>query len=95
MGTEIGPAEPKLLLPPPSGDHAVGSRAEDLLGRAPLAEAIAAQVAGADPETGVVFGLIAALCPLAVPPAGAVSRRLDLATMTARAGTIVSGSRRL
>ena len=33
------------------------SRAEDRLGRAPLAEAIAAQVAGADPETGVVFGL--------------------------------------
>ena len=48
---------PAPLLPPPSGDHAVGSRAGDRLGRAPLAEAIAAQVAGADPEAGVVFGM--------------------------------------
>jgi predicted KAP-like P-loop ATPase len=56
VGAEIVSAGPKLL-PPPSGDHAVGSRAEDRLGRAPLAEAIAAQIAGADPETGVVFGL--------------------------------------
>lgn len=45
------------MLPPPSGDHAVMSRAGDRLGRAPLAEAIAAQLAGADPESGVVFGM--------------------------------------
>lgn len=48
-------AEP--LLPPPSGDEAVGTREEDRLGRAPLAEAIAAQIAAVDPESGVVFGL--------------------------------------
>ena len=44
-------------MPPPSGDHVVMSRAGDRLGRAPLAEAIAAQLAGADPESGVVFGM--------------------------------------
>jgi hypothetical protein len=38
-----------------------------------------------------VFGLVAAVGLLAARPAGAVNRRLDLATMTERAGTIVSG----
>jgi energy-coupling factor transporter ATP-binding protein EcfA2 len=55
--TGVATGGPAPLLPPPSGDHAVGSRAEDRLGRAPLAEAIAAQIVGADPETGVVFGV--------------------------------------
>lgn len=48
-------AEP--LLPPPAGDEAVSSREEDQLGRKALAEAIAAQIAGAYPESGVVFGV--------------------------------------
>ncbi len=40
---------------------------------------------------GAVFGLVAALGAGGAHPAGAVGRRLDLATMTERAGTIVSG----
>lgn len=48
-------AEP--LLPPPAGDEAVSSREEDQLGRKTLADAIAAQIAGANPESGVVFGV--------------------------------------
>ncbi len=47
-----------MLLPPPSGDHALSTRAEDALGRAPLAEAIAAHVASVGSEEGVVFGLV-------------------------------------
>ena len=59
---DAGQAEEALpgtepLLPPPSGDQAVGSRAEDRLGRVPLADAIAAQIAATDPEVGVVFGM--------------------------------------
>jgi energy-coupling factor transporter ATP-binding protein EcfA2 len=46
------------LLPSPSDDHAITSRAGDRLGRAPLADAIAAQLASADPESGVVFGVV-------------------------------------
>jgi hypothetical protein len=38
-----------------------------------------------------VFGLMAALGLLAARPSAAVGRRLDLATMTERAGTILSG----
>ena len=34
------------------------SRAEDRLGRAPLADAVAAQVAGTRPDAGVVFGVV-------------------------------------
>ncbi len=45
------------LRPSPSGDQAVESRAEDRLGRVPLADAIAAHIAGTDPEAGVVFGM--------------------------------------
>lgn len=51
------PVEPELLLPPPAGDEAVSSREEDQLGRKALADAIAAQLAGANPESGVVFGM--------------------------------------
>jgi hypothetical protein len=40
---------------------------------------------------GVAFGLIVALYVLAPSPAGAIGRRLDLATMAESAGTIVSG----
>ena len=40
---------------------------------------------------GAVFGLVAALGAWGAHPARAVGRRLDLATMTERAGTIVSG----
>ncbi|MDP9457142.1 MAG: KAP family NTPase [Actinomycetota bacterium] len=53
----LGPAGP-LLLPPPSGDHALSTRAEDALGRAPLAEAVAAHIASVRAEEGVVFGLV-------------------------------------
>ncbi|HVF02994.1 MAG TPA: P-loop NTPase fold protein [Rubrobacteraceae bacterium] len=56
-GTGVIPTGPVPLLPPPSGDQAVESRAKDRLGRAPLAAAIAAQLAATDPETGVVFGV--------------------------------------
>ncbi len=45
-------------LPSPAGDHAVSSRAEDRLGRTPLAEAIAAQIAGTRPDAGLVFGIV-------------------------------------
>ncbi len=45
-------------LPSPAGDHAVRSRAEDRLGRTPLADAIAAQIAGTRPDAGVVFGVV-------------------------------------
>src|SRR5690349_1533672 len=38
-----------------------------------------------------VFGLVTASALLAVRPSAAIGRRLDLATMTERAGTIVSG----
>jgi len=40
------------------GDRAIGSRSEDLLGRAPFAEAIARQIASTDPEEDVVFGIV-------------------------------------
>lgn len=40
---------------------------------------------------GAVFGLVASLALCGARPAGAVGRRLDLATMTERAGTIIRG----
>jgi hypothetical protein len=40
---------------------------------------------------GATLGLIALWGALSAPPAGAVGRPVDLATMTERAGTIVSG----
>jgi energy-coupling factor transporter ATP-binding protein EcfA2 len=42
----------------PRGDRSVRSRAEDTLGRVAFADALARQVAGADPAEEVVFGLV-------------------------------------
>ena len=42
----------------PRGDRSVRSRAEDTLGRVPFADALARQVAVADPAEEVVFGLV-------------------------------------
>lgn len=43
---------------PARGDRSVRSRAEDTLGRVAFADALARQVAGADPAEEVVFGLV-------------------------------------
>lgn len=53
-------ARPEPLLPAPADDHAIGTRSEDRLHRAPLVGAIAAQIAGTAPDTGVVFGMTGA-----------------------------------
>jgi hypothetical protein len=50
--------EPAAPATSPHGDRPVRSRAEDTLGRVPLADALARQIANVDPVEEVVFGLV-------------------------------------